>query len=356
MVKKIKRPTSYSKKFKIPRQKRELKTSQINEIISSREENILEQNDINEYINGLKILNNFISETSINNEMTFIKLPFHMNLIRKTIPANYTKIYRKRMAQLIGFGNRFGPHYHKDETGHIYSMEYTDRINSKSLIYFRCQLKGRRAKGVLNYNNKNFFINQKHALSYENHLTNKKSIIKKLIEKTFAEKSYIKDIQIIFCRFHEDMKKKQKLNLITNFNFDLNNNNNLKEINLEKKLIEMNENKNIISFRKGNYSENENNNEENYELENHTNNNILFQRELTKGEIFWYYYDNKYKTGVNKYEEYINKIILANKENERETREFFYEIEMKLNTFKNNKNFFFILKKINFLEIGFIKI
>ena len=61
----------------------------------------------------------------------------------------------------------------------------------------------------------------------------------------------------------------------------------------------MNENKNIISFRKGNYCENENKNEENYKLENHTNNNILFQRELTKGEIFWYYYDNKYKTGIN---------------------------------------------------------
>ena len=42
------------------------------------------------------------------------------------------------------------------------------------------------------------------------------------------------------------MKKKQKLNLITIFNFDLNNNINLKEINLEKKLIKMNVNKNYI--------------------------------------------------------------------------------------------------------------
>ena len=124
-----------------------------------------------------------------------------MNLIRKTIPANYTKIYRKRMAQLIGFGNRFGPHYHKDEKGYIYSMEYINRINSKSLIYFRCQLKGCRAKGVLNYNNKKFFINQKHALSYENHLANKKSIIKKLIEKHLLKKVILKIFKLFFVDF-----------------------------------------------------------------------------------------------------------------------------------------------------------
>ena len=229
MVKKIKRYKKKSKNSKNYITTRcgskknkagEHKISQLNEDLLNAEK-LLDKNDINECINGLKVLDNFILEANINKEMTFIKLPFHVNLIRKRNSGytKYTKIYRKRMLKLIGFGNRFGPHYHKDENGHIYSMEYTDRITSKSLIFFRCQLKGCRAKGVLNANTKKFIVNQKHALSYESHLPNKKSYIKMLIEKTFTEKSHIKDIQIIFCRYYADMKNKQKLILdITNIN------------------------------------------------------------------------------------------------------------------------------------------
>ena len=131
---------------------------------------------------------------------------------------------------------------------------------------------------------------------------------------------------------------------------------NIKENKLENKLINKNqEKKNILSFRKGNDDENEKKNKENNELENNTNNNKLVKRELTKGEIFWYHYDNKYKTGENKYAEYINKIILANRENERETNEYFYEVEMKINNFKNNKNLFFNFEENKFFGNRFHK-
>ena len=61
--------------------------------------------------------------------------------------------------------------------------------------------------------------------------------------------------------------------------------------------------------------------------------------------MFRNYYDNEYKSGENKYEEYINKIILANMENERETYEYFYEVEMKINGFKNINNYLFYLEE-----------
>ena len=43
------------------------------------------------------------------------------------------------------------------------------------------------------------------------------------------------------------------------------------------------------------------------------------------------------KLSENKYDEYINKIIFANMENERETKEYFYEVEININDFQNNR-------------------
>ena len=341
-----KKTKRHYKKFK--HLNRENKSSS-NENYNEKE---LDEIDINEYLNGLEILDNFISDSN-KEEMAFIKLPFHVNLIRKrnTGYTKYTKIYRKRMLKLIGFGNRFGPHYHKDESGHIYSMEYTDRITSKSLIFFRCQLKGCRAKGVLNSITKKFIVNQKHALPYENHIPNKKSNIKTIIEKTFAEKKNIKDIQIIFCRFHIDAKNKQKLNYLNNNISNLNNNINIninnssstfKDLNNIDK-IEINNNLfNNISF----FEKKE---EEKYKIENKNtinnfkdnNNKILVKKELTRGEIFSNYYLNKFNSGENNYDDYVKKIICANRENEKETKEYFYEVEINKNDYINNTKLYY---------------
>lgn len=317
-----------SKRFKNPKHMIENKNANY----LNDDDKILDQNDINECINGLKILDNFIS--GANKEMTFIKLPFHVNLIRKrnTGYTKYTKIYRKRMLKLIGFGNRFGPHYHKDEKGHIYSMEYTDRITSKSLIFFRCQLKGCRAKGVLNSNTKKFVVSQKHALPYISHIPNKKSYIKMLIEKTFGEKSYIKDIQIIFCRYIGDMKNKRKLNM--NINNDSLNNNNNNNDNIIKEIDNKDNQLNTSILEDKNEPKN-----------NVVNNNVLVKRELTRGELFKNYYINKFKNGENTYEEYLNKIILAKRENERETKEYCYEVEININDYKDNKKCLYYFEK-----------
>jgi hypothetical protein len=165
-------------------------------------------------------------------------------------------------------------------------MEYTDRITSKSLVFFRCQLKGCRAKGVLNANTKKFIVNQNHALQYVSHIPNKKSNIKILIEKAFAEKSYLKDIQIIFCTYLADTKNKKNINMISD-NSNVNNNYNIKE------------------------SEN----------------------------------NDKFKSGENKYEEYLNKIILANRDNERKTNQCLYTVEINLNNNNKNKNNLYYLKE-----------
>ena len=329
-----------AKKFKNPKHSKEHKTPLLNDNYLD-EGKMLEQYDINECLNGIQILDNFISES--NEEMTFIKLPFHVNLIRKrnTGYTKYTKEYRKRMLKLIGFGNRFGPHYHKDEEGHIYSMEYTDRITSKSLIFFRCQLKGCRAKGVFNSNTKKFIVSQKHALPYENHIPNKKSYIKMLIEKTFAEKSYIKDIQIIFCRYYGDMKNKSKLDLNnSNVNINIFNNiNNLKDINKENNVkTEYKKNCLLLEGKERKINKNEISINDNI-------NEILIKKEINRGELFKNFYDNKYQLGENKYEEYINKIIFTNMENQRETKEFFYEVEININDFKSNKKTVFNLEE-----------
>ena len=320
-----------SKRFKKPKHMTEHKTRLANDNYLDDDNGILDQNNLNECINGLTTLDNFIS--GVNKEMAFIKLPFHVNLIRKrnTGYTKYTKIYRKRMLKLIGFGNRFGPHYHKDEKGHIYSMEYTDRITSKSLVYFRCQLKGCRAKGVLNANTKKFIVNQKHALQYVSHIPNKKSHIKMLIEKTFAEKNYIKDIQIIFCTYLADIKNKKNI-IMNNDNSNLNNNN------IIIKEIE-NKNNNLLNIPLL---------EDKCKIDNnnniHINNNI--KRELTRGELFQNFYNDKYKSGENLYEEYLNKIRMANRENERKTNEYFYLVEINLNNYQNNKkNLYFTDEK-----------
>ena len=331
-----------SKKFKNPKHSREYKNSFLKDNLL-KEEIFLEQNiGIDECINGIKILDDFISDAY--KEMAFEKLPFHVNLIRKgnTGYTKYTKIYRKRMLKLIGFGNRFGPHYHKDENGHIYSMEYTDRITSKSLIFFRCQLKGCRAKGVLNANTKKFIVSQKHALPYENHIRNKKSTIKMKIEKTFAERKDIKDIQIIFCRYYDELKNKQKIN-INNTNSNLNNNN-IKNNSIKEIIINQNlENENHFSLEGkkeiNNQSENTN------KINNNNFKYILDKNEMSRGEIFWNYYENKFRIGENEYEDLINKIIFAKRENERENKEYLYEVEINFNDFKNNKKPFFYLEE-----------
>lgn len=341
LTKKLKEKSNSEKNVTKRRQSKKFKTPKhlVNHRASLIKENYIENDgfnehyDIKECINGIKLLDKFISES--NKEMSFIKLPFHVNLIRKRNSGytKYTKIYRKRMLKLIGFGNRFGPHYHKDENGHIYSMEYTDRITSKSLIFFRCQLKGCRAKGVLNSITKKFIVSQKHALSYESHIPNKKSGIKLLIEKTFAEKSYIKDIQIIFCRYYEDIINKQKFNSDLNLYKEINNN----DINNIKKT------KNLLNqeYYKDNISFSEEKDEKIKNVKNIRSGNqikdILIKREISRGEIFWNYYNNKFKLGENKYDEYINKIKLANMENERETKEYYLEVEINMNDFQNNR-------------------
>ena len=319
-----------AKKFKKTQHLIESKTTSLNEKNLDDPEKLLENYDINECLNGMKILDSFISDA--NKEMTFVKLPFHVNLIRKrnTGYTKYTKIYRKRMLKLIGFGNRFGPHYHKDENGHIYSMEYTDRITSKSLIFFRCQLKGCRAKGVLNSITKKFTVNQRHALSYESHIPNKKSGIKMLIEKTFAEKNYIKDIQIIFCRYYEDIKNKHLMKSDSNA---------YKEI-YSNEINNMNFKKENISFNQDYRNNNEMprtkdqifNKNEKYKNNLYINEQLI-KKEISRGEIFWNYYNNKFNSGENKFGEYINKIKMANLENEKETKEYLYEVEININDF-----------------------
>ena len=328
-----------SKKFKKVKEPVEQKPFVMNENFMLNDKS-LEVNDINEYINGNEILNRFISDSN-KDEMTFIKLPFHVNLIRKrnTGYTKYTKIYRKRMKKLIGFGNRFGPHYHKDENGHIYSMEYTDRITSKSLIFFRCQLKGCKAKGVLNSTTKKFIVNQKHALPYENHIPNKKSSIKILIEKTFAEKPNIKDIQIIFCIFNEEMKNKQKLSSLnnTNFNIILDNNNftNLKD----KKIKRLENDNNDMLDQK---EEEKFKKESNKILVNINNtNNKLVKREIDRSGIFLDFYNEKYNKGENIYDDYFYRVFYTNRENMRETKECFYEVEVNINDYKYNKKFLY---------------
>ena len=328
---KISKNQRRSKKFKNPKHSRENKISLLKDNYLS-EETFFDQNiDINECINGIKILDEFISNA--NKEMAFEKLPFHVNLIRKrnTGYTKYTKIYRKRMLKLIGFGNRFGPHYHKDENGNIYSMEYTDRITSKSLIFFRCQLKGCRAKGVLNANTKKFIVNQKHALPYESHIRNKKSNIKMKIEKTFSERKDIKDIQIIFCRYYEELKNKQKINI--------NNNNIIKETNINKNFEK--ENLNLLEGKK----EYNNKLDNDKQINDDNFNYILDKNEMTRGELFWNYYEKKFNDGENEYDDFINKIILANRENERENKEYLYEVEINFNEFQNNKKTFFYLEE-----------
>jgi hypothetical protein len=317
----------HSKRFKKPKHIAEHKTSLSNDNFLDYDNKILDQNDINECINGIKVLDNFIA--GVDKEMKVIRLPFHVNLIRKrnTGYTKYTKIYRKRMLKLIGFGNRFGPHYHKDEKGHIYSMEYTDRITSKSLVFFRCQLKGCRAKGVLNANTKKFIVNQNHALQYVSHIPNKKSNIKILIEKAFAEKSYLKDIQIIFCTYLADTKIKKNINMISD-NSNVNNNYNIKESENNDYSL------NIPLLGDKNIADNS---------INVINNNI--KKELSRGELFQNYYNDKFKSGENKYEEYLNKIILANRDNERKTNQCLYTVEINLNNNNKNKNNLYYLKE-----------
>ena len=246
---------------------------------SQKNQLITDQNELTKFIRGRKLLSNFIENSP--KEMQFIKLPFHINLIRKRNSNNYTKytkIYRKRMLKLIGHGNRFGPHYHKDINGKIHSMEYTDRITAKSLIFFRCQLKGCKAKGVLHSDSKEFEVIQDHALSFEMHTPNKKSSNKILIEKKFKEEKCLKDIQIIFCKYLVEDKKKIGKNSVEKKDF------------------------NYQNFK----------NEKNIEESN-----------LTPGEIFKNYYDKKYLEGENKYSEYINKIISSNNERKRKIKEIF---------------------------------
>jgi len=327
-----------SKKFKKVKESVEQRPFLMNENFMLNDKS-LETNDINEYINGNEILNRFISDAN-KDEMTFIKLPFHLNLIRKrnTGYTKYTKIYRKRMKKLIGFGNRFGPHYHKDENGHIYSMEYTDRITSKSLIFFRCQLKGCKAKGVLNSTTKKFIVNQKHALPYENHIPNKKSSIKMLIEKTFAEKPNIKDIQIIFCIFNEEMKNKQKLSSLNNTNFNIILNNNNFSNSRDKKLKRIEKDNNDMFEQ----NEEEKIKKESNKILNINNaNNKLFKKEIDRSGIFKDFYKEKYNKGENIYDDYSYRLIYANRENMREAKECFCEVEVNINDYKYNKKFLY---------------
>lgn len=327
-----------SKKFKKVKESVEQRPFLMNENFMLNDKS-LETNDINEYINGNEILNRFISDAN-KDEMTFIKLPFHLNLIRKrnTGYTKYTKIYRKRMKKLIGFGNRFGPHYHKDENGHIYSMEYTDRITSKSLIFFRCQLKGCKAKGVLNSTTKKFIVNQKHALPYENHIPNKKSSIKMLIEKTFAEKPNIKDIQIIFCIFNEEMKNKQKLSSLNNTNFNIILNNNNFSNSRDKKLKRIEKDNNDMFEQ----NEEEKIKKESNKILNINNaNNKLIKKEIDRSGIFKDFYKEKYNKGENIYDDYSYRLIYANRENMREAKECFCEVEVNINDYKYNKKFLY---------------
>ena len=154
-----------------------------------------------------------------------------------------------------------------------------------------------------------------------------------LIEKTFAEKSYIKDIQIIFCRYYEDIINKQKFNSDLNLYKEINNN----DINNIKKT------KNLLNqeYYKDNISFSEEKDEKIKNVKNIRSGNqikdILIKREISRGEIFWNYYNNKFKLGENKYDEYINKIKLANMENERETKEYYLEVEINMNDFQNNR-------------------
>ncbi len=334
-VKRTRRTHRRTKNFKKVKESIGQRPSLINENYMLNDKS-LETNDVNEYINGIEILDRFISDAN-KDEMVFIKLPFHLNLIRKrnTGYTKYTKIYRKRMKKLIGFGNRFGPHYHKDENGHIYSMEYTDRITSKSLIFFRCQLKGCKAKGVLNSTTKKFIVNQKHALPYESHIPNKKSSIKVLIEKTFAERPSIKDIQIIFCIFHGEIKNKQKISSLnnTNFNILLNNNN---FSNLKDKKIKKIENDNNDMF--------DQNEEEKFKKEsNNISSNInninyhLIKKERDRSGIYLDFYNDKYNKGENIYDDYFYRLLYTNRENIRETKECFWEVEVNINDYKYNK-------------------
>ena len=326
-----------AKKFKKSQHLIEINDASLNER-NSDSEKLSDHFDINECIEGMKILDNFISDA--NKEMAFVKLPFHVNLIRKrnTGYTKYTKIYRKRMLKLIGFGNRFGPHYHKDESGHIYSMEYTDRITSKSLIFFRCQLKGCRAKGVLNSITKKFIVSQKHAIPYESHIPNKKSGIKMLIEKTFADKNYIKDIQIIFCRYYEDIKNNQKIKPDGNLYKEITNNE-ISNINIKKEKNSFNkeyrENIELSEDKDEKFKE-----KEKFKNQNFINQN-LNKNEITRGEIFWNYYNKKFNLGENMFDEYINKIKMANLENQKETKEYLYEVEININDFLNDQKYKF---------------
>ena len=258
-----------------------------------------DEDEFTKFIKGSKLLSNFIENSP--KTMEFIKLPFHINLIRKRNSNNYTKytkIYRRRMLKLIGHGNRFGPHYHKDENGKIHSMEYTDRITAKSLIYFRCQLKGCKAKGVLHSDTKEFEVIQEHALSFEMHTPNKKSSNKIFIERKFKEDKYLKDIQIIFCKYFGDDNKK------FDQNFD----------------------------------------DTNFNCQNYKYDKNLEEHDLTPGEIFRNFYDNKYLEGENKYSEYINKLISSNNESKKRIKEIF------ISTSTNNDYEFKEIDDINFIS------